>query len=466
MPAPTDVPNPPAGKPAPPHAASHEPTFIPPTGPVVGRVVGAVVRATGIPYATAERFAAPEAFPDWIEPLYATIDAPASPQLAMTAMDRIVGDSTGGLPQDENCQNLSITMPEGMAPGELLPVMVWIHGGAYAVGAGDAALYDPSSLVSEQRVVVVSVTYRLGILGYLGGSRRPANLGLMDQITALQWIQRNIAAFGGDPRRVTVFGQSAGGDAVAHLMATPDAAQLFSKAIMQSPPLGISRGRQKMSAAMAQAGASIPPNAPIADVIAAQPTVAAAGSAFGLLGMMAFGTQYGQSPLPAENDVDAAWDRVAPSIDILIGHTSEETRLFIAVIPALRQLALVPVVGKPITSFISRLLTQKVYARSTREFAERHGRAGGTAHHYVFTWAPQGNFLGSTHAIDLALLFGNRQTWEGIEVLKGASWEEIHAHGSALRGLWADFARGEQFPDHGVIPEVISYASTTYDGAS
>jgi para-nitrobenzyl esterase len=442
--------------------ASIDPTFSPQSGPVVGRIVGPVVRATGIPYAMAERFAAPVAFPDWTHPLYATSDAPASPQLAMTAMDRIVGDSTGGLPQDENCQNLSITMPSDIALDDLLPVMVWIHGGAYAVGAGDAALYDPTSLVAEQRVVVVSVTYRLGILGYLGGSGRPANLGLMDQLTALRWIQRNIAAFGGDPRRVTVFGQSAGGDAVAHLMATPDAEQLISKAIMQSPPLGISRGRHKMAAAMAQAGASIQQDAPIEDVIAAQSTVAAASSAFGLLGMMAFGTQYGQSPLPAEDVVDEAWNRVAPTIDILIGHTSEETRLFIAVIPALRHLAAVPLVGRPLTSFISRLLTQKVYARSTREFAERHGHAGGSAHHYVFTWAPRGNFLGSTHAIELAFLFGNRQTWDGVEVLNGATWEEIDAHGRALRAVWADFARGEQFPDHGAIPDVISYASTDY----
>jgi len=433
-------------------------TFEPPSGPVVGYVRGPVVKATGIPYAEAERFQPPVAFPDWTTPFVADTPAPASPQLAMTAMDSIVGDSTGGLPQDERCQNLSITMPLDRPEGGLLPVMVWIHGGAYAVGAGDAALYDPTSLVAEQQVIVVSVTYRLGILGYLGGADHAANLGLLDQLTALEWVQRNISAFGGDPQRVTLFGQSAGGDAVAHLMATPNAERLFARAIMQSPPLGISRGRTKMSGAMALAGSSVGPDTEIAQVIEAQPAVAAAGAAFGLHGMMAFGTQYGYAPLPSESEVDAAWSRVASGVDILIGNTSQETRLFIDVVPALRTLAKVPVIGGPATSFVSWLITRKVYASAIGAFAQRHGRAGGRAYRYEFTWAPKRNALGSAHAIELALLFGDRQTWEGIEILRGASWEEIDSHGREMRQLWADFARGVVLPDRGGIPGVLTYA--------
>ena len=123
--------------------------------------------------------------------------------------------------------------------GERLPVMVWLHGGSYTSGSGDLAIFDPAVLVAETRVIVVSVTYRLGLFGYLSTSTgRPANLGLLDQIEAFRWVQRNIASFGGDPGRVTAFGQSAGGDAVAHLMATPDAASLFQRAIIQSAPAG------------------------------------------------------------------------------------------------------------------------------------------------------------------------------------------------------------------------------------
>ena len=432
--------------------------FAPPCGPVVGYVAGQVIRATGIPYAEAERFEAPTPVHDWTVPLHATRPSPASPQLVMSNLDTLVGDSLGDVPQDEHCQHLSITMPLDRVEGELLPVMVWIHGGAYAVGAGDAALYDATSLVAEQRVIVVAVTYRLGILGYLGGEGRAANLGLLDQIAALTWVRRNISAFGGDPRRVTAFGQSAGADAVVQLMATPSSEQLFRRAIIQSPPLGISRGRQKMSAAMARAGASIGRDTPLAELVAAQSTVAAAAAPFGLQGMMAFGTQYGHSPLPDEGDVEESWNRVAPDIDVLIGSTSQETRLFIAVIPALRRLATVPLVGKPATSLLSWALTQVVYTRSVKKFVSRHRRAGGLAYRYRFVWAPPGNFLGSTHAIDLALLFGNRETWDGVEMLRGASWDEIDARGKALRLVWADFARGEDFPERGTVPGVIRYA--------
>ncbi len=101
-----------------------------------------------------------------------------------------------------------------IAPGDKRPVMVWIHGGSYVFGAGDAAIYDARALVEEQGVIVVSVTYRLGLLGFLGGSGgRAANVGLLDIIEALRWVKANIAAFGGDTDNITLFGQSAGGDA-------------------------------------------------------------------------------------------------------------------------------------------------------------------------------------------------------------------------------------------------------------
>jgi len=149
---------------------------------------------------------------------------------------------------------------------------------------------------------------------------------------------------------------------------------------------------------------------------------------------------------------------VASGVDILIGNTSQETRLFIDVVPALRTLAKVPVIGGPATSFVSWLITRKVYASAIGAFAQRHGRAGGRAYRYEFTWAPKRNALGSAHAIELALLFGDRQTWEGIEILRGASWEEIDSHGREMRQLWADFARGVVLPDRGGIPGVLTYA--------
>jgi para-nitrobenzyl esterase len=433
------------------------PTFSPPCGPVVGWSRDGVVRVTGLPYAHAGRFEAPVPVPDWHEPLPATSWSPACPQPETPILDAIVGNQLADRPRDEHCQHLSVTLPAGVGPEESLPVMVWIHGGSYTSGAGDMAITDPAALVAEQRVVVVSVTYRLGIFGYLGtGGARPANLGLLDQLEALRWVQRNISAFGGDPRQVTAFGESAGGDAVAHLMATPDAATLFSRAIIQSPPLGIARRRARMTAAMAAAAAHVTAAMTAAEVVALQPDVEKSSASFGLIAAMPFGTQYGFPPLPPEDAVDEAWDRVAPDIEILIGHTAEEAKFFLPSAPTLHRWTGLPVLGRLLTWVVVTYVTAAVYSRPVRAFARRHVRAGGRAHTYVVSWSAPGNPFGAAHAIDLALLFGDEQAWAPAALVAGATWPEIDGHARAVRRVWADFARGE-LPRSGHLPGVLSY---------
>jgi para-nitrobenzyl esterase len=317
---------------------------------------------------------------------------------------------------------------------------------------------DPARLVAEQRVVVVNVTYRLGLFGYLGtGHHRPANLGLLDQIEALRWVGRNIAAFGGDPDQVTAFGQSAGADAVAHLMATPEAPALFRRAILQSPPLGISRGRAKMNAAMAAAAEVVTAATPAEEVVAIQAEVQAHAASFGLMGAMAFGTQYGHHPLPAEEEVEAAWEVAAPHIDVLIGHTTEEARLHVPAAPRLQRWVRLPLAGSVIRRVVVAHVTAAVYSKAIRRFAARHTRAGGTAHTYRLFWAAPGNPYGAAHAIDLPLLFGQEHTWAHTGLVAGAQWEEIEAHGRQVRRLWADFARGTPLGNTGAIPGVLEY---------
>ncbi|XAS64224.1 carboxylesterase family protein [Micrococcaceae bacterium Sec5.8] len=436
------------------------PAFNPPCGPVTGWRNAPVVRATGIPYATAGRFQPPTAAPDRTEVLAATSLSPACPQAPVPFLDDILGTRYGELPGSEDCQRLSITLPADLGADERLPVMVWLHGGSYTSGSGDLAIFDPTALVAENRVIVVSVTYRLGLFGYLAtGTGRPANLGLLDQLEAFRWVQRNISAFGGDPQNVTAFGQSAGGDAVAHLMATPEAPGLFRRAIIQSAPLGITRGRQKMSAAMGIAAEKVTEDTPAMDVVEVEEHVSQVARKFGLIAAMPFGTQYGHAPLPPESDIEDAWNATAPGIEVLIGHTSEEARMFLPRNPAVSRLARIPVLGTAAVRAINWGVTEAVYGRAARKFARRHARAGGTAYSYVLSWAAPGNVYGAAHTVDLPLLFGNENTWAGAGLLKGASWNDIDAQGRELRAIWARFASGAGLASRGGIPGALRYRS-------
>jgi len=144
------------------------------------------------------------------------------------------------LPDGEDCLSLNVWSPN-VAPAKKLPVMVWIYGGGFREGGSAAPLYDGTEL-AQHGVIVVSFNYRLGWFGFLDfpalAAEHPdephGNYGLMDQIAALQWVQKNIAAFGGDPSNVTIFGESAGGMSVNDLMVSPPARGLFSKAISES----------------------------------------------------------------------------------------------------------------------------------------------------------------------------------------------------------------------------------------
>jgi para-nitrobenzyl esterase len=214
------------------------------------RVTGGVVRGQregsrnvwrGIPYAAppagALRFRAPRGVVRWKGVRAATEYGLVGPQVYK-------GQFTGmgpGVPSGEDCLTINVTSPADAA--SRLPVMVFIHGGGYSSGSSQQFTGQGESFVSTGQVVYVSFNYRLGALGYLDFSRYStrrrrldSNLGLRDQVAALRWVHRNIAAFGGDPHNVTIFGESAGGNAVTTLLATPAARGLFARAIAQSPP--------------------------------------------------------------------------------------------------------------------------------------------------------------------------------------------------------------------------------------
>ncbi|MYW05738.1 carboxylesterase family protein [Streptomyces sp. SID3343] len=212
-------------------------------GPVRGTWHDHSARFLGIPFAKPPvgdlRFAAPRPPDPWTEPLDATEYGP-------TAQRRAFGEGPTIIPEPsipgEGVLNLNVFTPSpgaepgadpGAGPGAALPVLVWIHGGGFVAGSAASPWYDGTAF-NRDGVVLVSLGYRLGIEGFLHLDDAPDNRGVLDWIAALTWVRDNIAAFGGDPTKVTIAGQSAGGGAVQTLMATPSAYGLFRGAISVS----------------------------------------------------------------------------------------------------------------------------------------------------------------------------------------------------------------------------------------
>jgi len=213
------------------------------TGVVVGEATDRANLFRNIPFAAAPvgklRWAPPKAPASWTGERDATKAGPSCPQ-PMNANDTPNSGGANG-PVSEDCLQLNVYAPKD-APTDAkgrAPVMVWIHGGGHRTGA--AWVYDGQNFARDG-VVVVTINYRLGALGYFAhpaltkaaGGQPTGNFGLMDQVAALKWVKKNIAAFGGDPGNVTVFGESAGGMSTLALLATPSAKGLYRKAIVQS----------------------------------------------------------------------------------------------------------------------------------------------------------------------------------------------------------------------------------------
>ncbi|WP_245907423.1 carboxylesterase family protein [Leucobacter massiliensis] len=437
-----------------------DPLFAPPSGPVRGRVDGAVVRAQGIPFARAERFGAPSRLDPGTELREAVTPAPACPQHPVSILERRLGYRTADIPVDEACLRLSVTMPRGPHP-EPLPVMVWLHGGAYVSGAGDLPFMDPAAFVAEQRLIVVTVTYRLGLLGFIGdGTRRTANAGLLDQLMAIDWVHDNIAAFGGDPGNVTLFGESAGADAILHLLATDGIAAKVRRAIVQSAPIGVlTRRRGRMHDAMTAAAEALDESATVDDALALQAEVERAARGFGPASLMPFGPQTGHHPVPERQALRRAWRDAAPRVELLIGHNAHEARFFADAVPALSTLGRVPFVGGRLQQAVAWLLTGLVYRWPALRWARGYRRAGGRVHFYRLSWSAPGNALGAAHTIDLALLFGDRRAWADAEIVRGAAWDDLDGRGRRVREVWGQFASGAGLPQRTTIPGALAVRS-------
>ena len=299
-------------------------------GTVEGSRDGDLAVFKGLPYAAppvdALRWRAPQPATPWPGVRKADAFGKACMQAPGAALAAGAGDIG---PMGEDCLTLNIWVPNGRSTARL-PVMVWIHGGALVFGAGSQPLYAGKALAARG-AVVVSLNYRLGPLGFFdhpalaGTSGGDVNFGLLDQIAALKWVRDNIAAFGGDPGNVTIFGESAGGQSVLALFASPKARGLFQRGIVQSaygiPSSTRAKARTvstKVAASLGVAGASAN-----ADQLRAIPAQRFAAAFQGEDMSLAPGFVSGDNVLP-EPILDTFQKQRQAKLPLIIGSNSDE----------------------------------------------------------------------------------------------------------------------------------------------
>ena len=412
-----------------------------PSGWLNGLRRGDVASFKGIPFAKPPigplRWRLPEPAEAWSGTRDATQFAPTCPQ-APTQLETLMGMAVGE--QAEDCLYMNVWAPAG--DGGKRPVMVWIHGGAFVLGAGSHGVYDGAGLAALG-AVVVTINYRLGAFGFLAlglandGAPGSGAEGIADQILALDWVRRNIASFGGDPDNVTIFGESAGGMSVATLLASPAAQGLFHKAIAQSGGAHIGHEPER-SARVARAlleEMGLEPHetekacdAPYSALIAAQIALIAktnAGRDTRKLGALPFQPTVDGAVIPAR-PITLLREGAGASVPVLTGTTREEWKLFTAANPALRLMSaknftervermagdLAPIMleaydqGSPFERF-NALMTDKAFAVPAARLAETQARTA-PVFAYRFDWRSNflGGLMGSCHALDIGFTFG------------------------------------------------------------
>ena len=457
-------------------------------GVVRGRIVdtpnGAVRQFLGIPFGKPpvreRRFCAPETAEPWGGVLDASAFGPDPIQSVDGPFTGVIpGTSTDSVSED--CLTLNIWAPAESEAG--LPVMVWVYGGAFLTGGGSFPLYNGARLAAEQQVVVASVNYRVGALGFIDlrqlpeGESTTANCGLHDVRLGLEWIAANAADFGGDASTMTAFGESAGAGSILHLLGSPGISSVLQRVIMQSPGVDMTQSPE-LAAKVARAFLD---NAGVTDVVGlrlldseavVKAQVQATIEMFAEAGAMPFHPVVDGSLVPAP-PAEVLQTSAAVDVDVLVGATAHELRLFKQDLPADdSEQILLHMVGshlaertgaKPSTSDVeavvgeyrqaaegsawtsdSDILTAINTDVSMREpiqrLADCRVAAGARTYFYDFRWCSQADpDKGAFHAIDLPFVLDSFHVdgWREFVGADGAA----EALGRGMRSAWAAFAR-------------------------
>ncbi len=449
-----------------------EPTVITRYGKVRGQVRDGVASFLGIPYAASPtgplRFRPPARPAAWDGVRDADRLGPTPPKPDYAApFDTL-------LPEPDIAGDDWLTVNVWTPGGAGLPVMVWIHGGAFSNGNSAIPSYDGHAFARDG-VVIVSLNYRLGIDGFAMLPDVPANRGLLDQIAALEWVRDNIAAFGGDPGNVTIFGESAGAMSVTTLLSLPRAQGLFARAITQSGAaqaaadpadaalvaneLGLALGREATAASLAEVGLPELIQAQIAvrDALVAQPDPGRFGATI-VASSMAFIPVIDGDLIPV-HPLTAIAAGAGSGVPLLTGTTTDEYRLFLvptgiaALITEEALARLLPVLGigsavahlyranRPGASpgdLFAALLTDRFFRLPA--LAVAGARAPGPAPTYVyeFAWASPVDGLGACHSLEIPFVFDNLSA-EGAEPALGAAPPAALA--DRMHEAWLAFAR-------------------------
>ncbi len=436
------------------------------------REAGTVV-FRGIPFAEppvgALRFAAPRRTPGWVGVREALAFGPPPPQGGHFGMGARAQEAMG-----DDWLTVNVWSPDP-GPDAGLPVMVWIQGGAYVIGMSGLPEYDGGRLARDGGVVVVTFNYRVGVEGFAQIAGAPANRGLLDQVAALEWVRDHIRAFGGDPDRVTVFGQSAGGGSVAALLAMDRASGLFRRAIVQSMPgtyFSPELAADVAAACAAELGLR-PTGADLGDVDPRRLS-AAADSVGATLGRRV--DRWGRPAyrlIPFSPVVDgevlavtpwrALTDGAGAAVDLLVGHTRDEQRLFTAIdgllgavseeqaARALQILAPGPDGARDYREAFPSAGPDELYElvhsdwlfrMPSLQLAEAQAAGGGRAHVYELTWpAPgMGGVFGACHGLDVPLVFGNLDRGQPAMLIGDAPSPEAEVVSAQMLSAWAAYA--------------------------